>query len=427
MLICQSFHQQAYKKSARVVGDVIGKYHPHGDTAVYDAMVRLAQDFVMRAPLVDGQGNFGSIDGDSAAAYRYTEARLTEVASQLLGELGQDTVAFKDTYDGTGREPIVLPARFPQLLVNGGSGIAVGMATSIPPHNLNEVVKACIALIDEPEHAGAERRGEGSGPPRAVAMPPAVAVGGVIVYLRRISAALEQAGLAPPDRFESAHWHDHAMSERQLAVLQRYAWAVSFLPAEHRTQLQRLLQPPAVGALSKLAASELIGVLVTIKDAWRAWKAEGSPGRFALPALQLGGTPHAEIAKLAREIPPQPPVGEVTEEHPEPSRDWLMQLPHAQHERATALFEGAIRADASAEPRAICRAVFVAIREQLEQCDDPDLVALRDLLLIQLQEALAFAVERQQWVTRAAAERKRFKDRKVSAYRRRFLVDSADR
>ena len=140
-----------HRKSAKVVGDVIGKYHPHGDTAVYDAMVRLAQDFVMRVPLVDGQGNFGSIDGDAPAAYRYTEARLTEAAGQLLGELGKDTVDYRDNYDGTGKEPIVLPARFPQLLVNGGTGIAVGMATSIPPHNLGEVVRACIALIDDPE------------------------------------------------------------------------------------------------------------------------------------------------------------------------------------------------------------------------------------------------------------------------------------
>lgn len=143
-------HDARHRKSAKVVGDVIGKYHPHGDTAVYDAMVRLAQDFVMRAPLVDGQGNFGSIDGDRAAAYRYTEARLTEIADQLLTELPKDTVGFKDTFDGTGTEPVVLPARFPQLLVNGGTGIAVGMATSIPPHNLGEVVKACIALIDDP-------------------------------------------------------------------------------------------------------------------------------------------------------------------------------------------------------------------------------------------------------------------------------------
>jgi DNA gyrase subunit A len=144
-------HDTRHRKSAKVVGDVIGKYHPHGDSAVYDAMVRLAQDFVMRAPLVDGQGNFGSIDGDAPAAYRYTEARLTAVAGQLLDELGADTVDYRDNYDGTGKEPIVLPARFPQLLVNGGTGIAVGMAMSIPPHNLGEVIKACTALIDEPD------------------------------------------------------------------------------------------------------------------------------------------------------------------------------------------------------------------------------------------------------------------------------------
>ncbi len=144
-------HESRHRKSAKVVGDVIGKYHPHGDSAVYEAMVRLAQDFVMRAPLVDGQGNFGSIDGDSPAAYRYTEARLTAVAAELLRELRKDTVEYRPTYDGTGNEPIVLPARFPQILVNGGTGIAVGMATSIPPHNLGEVARACILLIDKPE------------------------------------------------------------------------------------------------------------------------------------------------------------------------------------------------------------------------------------------------------------------------------------
>jgi DNA gyrase subunit A len=141
-------HESRYRKSAKVVGDVIGKYHPHGDTAVYEAMVRLAQDFAMRMPLVDGQGNFGSIDGDSAAAYRYTEARLTKLASELLSELPKETVDFRPTYDGTGREPIVVPARFPQLLVNGSTGIAVGMATNIPPHNLGEVIKAAVAMID---------------------------------------------------------------------------------------------------------------------------------------------------------------------------------------------------------------------------------------------------------------------------------------
>lgn len=143
-------HDVKYRKSAQVVGDVIGKYHPHGDAAAYEAMVRLAQDFNMRVPLVDGHGNFGSIDGDPPAAYRYTEARLTRAASELLSELGKDTVDYRDTFDGTRKEPIVLPARFPQLLVNGGTGIAVGMATSIPPHNLGEVIAACIALIDDP-------------------------------------------------------------------------------------------------------------------------------------------------------------------------------------------------------------------------------------------------------------------------------------
>ncbi len=136
------------RKSAAVVGDVMGKYHPHGDTAIYDAMVRLAQSWVLRAPLVEGQGNFGSIDGDAPAAMRYTEAKLRALASELLGELGQRTVDWRPNYDGTRSEPTVLPARFPNLLVNGAQGIAVGMATSIPPHNLGEVIDACIAMID---------------------------------------------------------------------------------------------------------------------------------------------------------------------------------------------------------------------------------------------------------------------------------------
>ena len=136
------------RKSAAIVGDVMGKFHPHGDTAIYDALVRLAQDFVMRAPLVDGRGNFGSPDGDSAAAMRYTEARLQQLADELLTELGKKTVAFRPNYDGRLFEPIVLPARFPNLLVNGSQGIAVGMATSIPPHNLAEVIQAAVAMID---------------------------------------------------------------------------------------------------------------------------------------------------------------------------------------------------------------------------------------------------------------------------------------
>ncbi|WP_454628220.1 DNA gyrase subunit A [Bradyrhizobium cenepequi] len=139
-----------YVKSARVVGDVIGKYHPHGDQSIYDAMVRMAQDFSMRVPLIDGQGNFGSVDGDPPAAYRYTEARLTRAAEAVLADIDKDTVDFQPNYDNNEREPAVLPTRFPNLLVNGAGGIAVGMATNIPPHNLGEVVDACIALIDNP-------------------------------------------------------------------------------------------------------------------------------------------------------------------------------------------------------------------------------------------------------------------------------------
>ena len=138
----------AYKKCARVVGDVIGKYHPHGDQSVYDAMVRLAQDFALRYPLVDGQGNFGNIDGDNAAAYRYTEARLTAIATQLMAGLDEGTVAFKPTYNGEEEEPEVFPGMFPNLLANGASGIAVGMATSIPPHNVAELIDASMALIE---------------------------------------------------------------------------------------------------------------------------------------------------------------------------------------------------------------------------------------------------------------------------------------
>jgi DNA gyrase subunit A len=139
-----------YVKSSRIVGDVMGKYHPHGDAAIYDAMVRMAQDWSMRAPLVDGQGNFGSIDNDPPAAMRYTESRLTKLAHELLEDIDKDTVDFQDNYDGSEREPRVLPARYPNLLVNGSGGIAVGMATNIPPHNLVEVVNGCIALIDNP-------------------------------------------------------------------------------------------------------------------------------------------------------------------------------------------------------------------------------------------------------------------------------------
>ncbi|MGH8168551.1 MAG: DNA gyrase subunit A, partial [Woeseiaceae bacterium] len=140
-------YNKPYKKSARVVGDVIGKYHPHGDTAVYDTIVRMAQPFSLRYMLVDGQGNFGSVDGDMPAAMRYTEVRMARIAHEILADLDKETVDFTENYDGTESEPSVMPTRIPNLLVNGSSGIAVGMATNIPPHNLGEVVDACQLLL----------------------------------------------------------------------------------------------------------------------------------------------------------------------------------------------------------------------------------------------------------------------------------------
>ncbi|HXV18461.1 MAG TPA: DNA gyrase subunit A, partial [Candidatus Omnitrophota bacterium] len=144
-------HSRAYKKSARIVGEVLGKYHPHGDTAVYDTLVRMVQDFSLRYPLIDGQGNFGSIDGDSAAAMRYTEARLASITEEMLSDIEKNTVNFAPNFDETLEEPTLLPAALPNLLCNGSSGIAVGMATNIPPHNLNEVADAIVASIENPE------------------------------------------------------------------------------------------------------------------------------------------------------------------------------------------------------------------------------------------------------------------------------------
>src|SRR5689334_14974090 len=140
-----------YVKSANIVGRVMGEFHPHGDQAIYDALVRLAQDFASRYPLVDGQGNFGNVDGDNAAAYRYTEARLTEAARLLLDGIDEDAVDFRPSYDGVSQEPVVLPAAFPNLLANGAQGIAVGMATAIPPHNIAELCDAALHLIENPK------------------------------------------------------------------------------------------------------------------------------------------------------------------------------------------------------------------------------------------------------------------------------------
>ena len=144
-------NDKPFRKCARIVGDVLGKYHPHGDSAVYEALVRLAQDFSINEPLVSGQGNFGSIDGDPPAAQRYTEAKLSKIAGEMLREIDKETVDFYPNFDGTLQQPSVLPSRFPNLLVNGSDGIAVGMATNIPPHNLGEVIDGVIALIDNPD------------------------------------------------------------------------------------------------------------------------------------------------------------------------------------------------------------------------------------------------------------------------------------
>ena len=143
-------HDKPYRKCATTVGDVLGRFHPHGDAAVYDALVRMAQDFSMREPLIDGHGNFGSRDGDPPAAYRYTEARLTRLSSEMMANINRDTVDFQPNYDEHTEEPVVLPASFPNLLVNGSSGIAVGMTTNIPPHNLGEIIDGTILLLDDP-------------------------------------------------------------------------------------------------------------------------------------------------------------------------------------------------------------------------------------------------------------------------------------
>src|SRR5215210_7155813 len=172
-----------YRKCARVVGEVMGSFHPHGDQAIYDTLVRLAQDFAMRYPLVDGQGNFGSVDADPPAAMRYTEARLARLATEMLRDIDADTVDFTPNYDESRLEPLVLPSRFPNLLVNGASGIAVGMATNIPPHNLGEVVDATLAYIDDPEidHIGLMKHIRG----------PDLPTGGTIVGFQCIRAAYE--------------------------------------------------------------------------------------------------------------------------------------------------------------------------------------------------------------------------------------------
>lgn len=231
------------KKSARVVGDVIGKFHPHGDTAVYDALVRLAQDFAQRYPLIEGQGNFGNIDGDSAAAMRYTEARLTEVARLLLEGIDEDAVDFRATYDGSGSEPIVLPAAFPNLLANGSSGIAVGMATSIPPHNVSELCDALRHLIQHP-NAGIEKL-------VALVPGPDFPTGGVLVESRE---AVVEAYRTGRGAFRvRAKWHKEELKQG--------TWQVVVTEIPYQVQKSRLIEK-----MAELLAAKKLPLLDDIND-----------------------------------------------------------------------------------------------------------------------------------------------------------------
>ncbi len=232
-----------FKKCARVVGDVIGKYHPHGDTAVYDALVRLAQEFAQRYKLVDGQGNFGNIDGDNAAAMRYTEARLTEVAQSLLAGIDEDAVDFRTTYDGEGSEPMVLPAAFPNLLANGASGIAVGMATSIPPHNAGEICAALLHLIKFPKAT--------IGKLVEFAPGPDFPTGGVLVESRE---AIEEAYASGRGSFRvRAKWRDEKLGLGQYQVV------VTEIP--YQVQKSRLIEK-----IAELLAAKKLALLADVRD-----------------------------------------------------------------------------------------------------------------------------------------------------------------
>ena len=212
-----------HRKSATVVGNVLGNFHPHGDASVYDALVRMAQPFSLRYPLVDGSGNFGSLDGDLAAAYRYTECRLARLADQLLIELDQDTVAMRPNFDGTKAEPVVLPARIPNLLINGATGIAVGMATNIPPHNLGEVCTALVKLLDNEELTtrAAVSVDQGPGLPHRRRHPQHAgrAEGDLPDRQRRREAARHLGGRAGQSRLEDRLHHQHSLRRSTRATL----------------------------------------------------------------------------------------------------------------------------------------------------------------------------------------------------------------
>ena len=246
----------AYKKSARVVGDVIGKYHPHGDQSVYDAMVRLAQDFSLRYPLVDGQGNFGNIDGDNAAAYRYTEARLTKTAIQLMAGLDEGTVNFIPTYNGEEEEPEIFPGLFPNLLANGSSGIAVGMATNIPSHNVAEIIDATLLLIDNPhaEHAQLMELFQG----------PDFATGGIVAESREVISKAYETGrgaLRVRGRFSTGRNADGSWEETGIEKLGGGAWQLVISEIPYQLPKGKLIEQVA-----QLIADKKLPILEDVRD-----------------------------------------------------------------------------------------------------------------------------------------------------------------
>ena len=246
----------AFKKSARVVGDVIGKYHPHGDASVYDAMVRLAQDFALRYPLVEGQGNFGNIDGDNAAAYRYTEARLTRTAVELMAGLEEGTVTFHPTYNGEEEEPEIFPGLFPNLLANGATGIAVGMATSIPSHNVAEIIDATLLLIDNPhaEHAQLMELFQG----------PDFPTGGLVVdSAEAISRAYEsgKGALRVRGRFSTGRDADGAWEESGIERLAGGQWQLVVSEVPYMVPKAKLIEQ-----LAQLIADKKLPILEDVRD-----------------------------------------------------------------------------------------------------------------------------------------------------------------
>ena len=243
MLQLKLNHNLSFKKSARVVGDVMGKFHPHGDAAIYESMVRMAQEFALRYPLVDGQGNFGNIDGDNAAAMRYTEARMTKAAELLLLDIDKDTVDFRVTYDDEGKEPVVLPSAFPNLLANGSQGIAVGMATSIPPHNISELVDAVLHLIKFPNSSDTTISNYVKGPD--------FPTGGILVEPK---SSIEEAYRIGKGGFKlRARWIVEKLKSGQ--------WQIIVTEIPYQVQKSRLLEK-----IAELMENKILPMLSDIRD-----------------------------------------------------------------------------------------------------------------------------------------------------------------